>query len=647
MAGTSVDISTILTPDTIGMAIANKFQEWDTLRQEWKDQSKEVRQYVFARDTTQTSNSTLPWKNKTTTPKLTQIRDNLIANYEASLFPKRKWLFWKGGDEKSNMKAKRQAIEGYMELVISNPNFKKEVRKALTDYVDDGNCIVMPEWVDNRMEVPQKGSDTVLKLGYVGPTAKRVAPLDIVFNPIASNFTDSPKIIRVLVTMGEVKSMLEALTTDETKETIDALWTYMKDIRGNSATLTPASVSQKDAYLKMDGFTSYQAYLGSGYVELLYFYGDFYDQQADINYKNFKFIVADRHKVISQDPNPSYFGTAPIYHAGWRVRQDNLWAMGPLSNLVGMQYRVDHLENLKADVLDLIGYPLLKIKGYVEDFEWQPMERIICGDDGDVEMIAPPYEVLQLDTAIKTYTDTMEAMAGSPKESMGFRNPGEKTMYEVQSIENAYNRVFQNKISQFEEFVLEPLLNGMLEMARRNMDDTQISVWDDSLSLETFKSLTPEDITGVGRLYPLAARHFAEQAEVLQNLNTFVNSAMYQDPTVRVHFSGIAMATMIEEFFQIEDYKVVQPYIQVSEIADMQRLQQAAQEQVAMEGQTPSGVSPDDVSPGVAGAPPGARAQSGSGATPTLAGAKPGGGLNFPSPTKPNRDSTAPYGVGQ
>jgi hypothetical protein len=27
--------------------------------------------------------------------------------------------------------------------------------------------------------------------------------------------------------------------------------------------------------------------------------------------------------------------------------------MGPLDNLVGLQYRIDHLENAKADALDL------------------------------------------------------------------------------------------------------------------------------------------------------------------------------------------------------------------------------------------------------------------------------------------------------
>lgn len=49
----------------------------------------------------------------------------------------------------------------------------------------------------------------------------------------------------------------------------------------------------------------------------------------------------------------NWLGKTSIVHAGWRYRPDNLWAMGPLDNIVGMQYRIDHLENLKADAMDL------------------------------------------------------------------------------------------------------------------------------------------------------------------------------------------------------------------------------------------------------------------------------------------------------
>lgn len=593
MAGKTLDIDTILTKDTLGCVIAEMFQSWDNSRTEWKRLSEETRRYLFATDTSTTTNAKLPWKNKTTFPKLTQIRDNLIANYEASLFPKRKWLFWEGGREEDNTKEKKDAVENYMRMAVTQPEFKKEIRKILTDYIDDGNCFVMPEWIDERIEITEGTRET--KVGYVGPTAKRIAPLDIVFNPIANTFNKSPKIIRVVWTLGEVRKMLDQITTDETRQAIEDLWSYMINIRQQvAANTSPGTFVQKDAYLSIDGFDSYSAYLSSNYVELLYFFGDLYDVQANKMHTNVRILVADRHKVIANEPNPSYFGQPPIYHAGWRVRQDNLWAMGPLSNLIGMQYRIDHLENLKADVLDLIAYPMLKIKGYVEDFEVGPMERIICGDDGDVEVISPPYQVLQLNQEMLSYAEAMEQMAGAPKEAMGFRNPGEKTMYEVQRMENAFNRIFQNKIMQFEEFVLEPLLNSMLELARRKMDSTQVSVFDSELNMEAFLELTPSDISGVGRLYPLAARHFAERAEILQNINTFSMSPMYQDPGVRVHFSGIAMAEMLEEFFDIEDYKVVQPFIQISEQADQQRFMQSAQEQVAMEAGTPSGLSQDD-----------------------------------------------------
>ena len=55
--------------------------------------------------------------------------------------------------------------------------------------------------------------------------------------------------------------------------------------------------------------------------------------------------------------------------------------MGPLDNLVGMQYRIDHLENLKADVFDQIAYPIIKIRGDVEDFDFEPAARIYMGEE--------------------------------------------------------------------------------------------------------------------------------------------------------------------------------------------------------------------------------------------------------------------------
>jgi hypothetical protein len=508
----------------------------------------------------------------------------------ASLFPKRKWLVWQADTNADAKRQKKEAITDYMKYVIDQDSFKQEIAKLVLDYIDYGNCFVMPEWRDETQELQDK-----TKVGYVGPGLKRISPLDIVFDPTAPSFISSPKIIRTLVSKGEVKELLERLSNDTGKvEEYTELWEYMKNIRTHASNFSTNTEKSKNDIYRVDGFTSYRNYLLSDYVELLTFYGDIYDEESDTFLRNHVCVVADRHKLIHKAPNPSYFGHPPIYHVGWRVRQDNIWAMGPLDNLVGMQYRIDHVENLKADVFDLLTFPPLKVKGYVEDFQWGPFERIYIGDDGDVEPIAPPFQVLQANTEIDVLQSRMEEMAGSPKEAMGFRSPGEKTAYEVQRLENAASRIFSNKISQFEEQLLERLLNAMLEMARRNMTSTTIRVFDDQMKIETFRTLTPDDITGNGRIRPIAARHFAEKAETVQNLNNFFASALGADPDVKAHFSSIKLAELFEDLLEVQDYEIVQPYIRLSEQADAQRLAQAHQQQVMMEAQTPAGISADD-----------------------------------------------------
>src|SRR5690554_6069360 len=86
----------ILVKDQLACQIANWWMEWDRRREVKVSQWEEIQRYIFATDTSSTSNAKLPWSNKTTIPKLSQIRDNLFANYMASMFPKRKWLSWEG-----------------------------------------------------------------------------------------------------------------------------------------------------------------------------------------------------------------------------------------------------------------------------------------------------------------------------------------------------------------------------------------------------------------------------------------------------------------------------------------------------------------------------------------------------------------------
>jgi len=594
MAGRVLNLEDILYPDHLGCEIARLWQTWENSRGQKLADWEEVRRYVFATDTTTTTNSKLPWKNKTTIPKLCQIRDNLFSNYMASLFPKRHWMIWEGSDEQSNGKERREAIENYMAWAATQVTFKTEMEKLVLDYIDYGNCFATVEWKDERVELDGK-----TQAGFVGPTIKRISPLDILMNPIAPDFQSSPKIVRSLVSLGEVKELLQRMSTDETREQLEALYDYLKNIRGNVRNHV-GTIRSKSDYLKVDGFNSFSTYLESDYCELLTMYGDIYDREADELYKNHTIVVVDRHKVIHKAPNPSFFGHAPLYHVGWRIRQDNLWAMGPLDNLVGMQYRIDHIENLKADVFDLTAFPPLKIKGWVDDFEWEPFARVYVGEEGDIEPIAPQISnILQSNVEIATLEQKMEEMAGAPKEAMGFRTPGEKTMYEVQRLENAAGRIFTSKVTQFEEKLVERLLNAMLELARRKMTSTMISVFDNELKFTAFQTLSPEDITGVGRIRPVAARHFAEKSERVQNINNFFASPLGQQEDIMQHFSSIQLAHMFEGLLDVEEYNLVTPYVRITERADGARLAQSSSEQLQMENLTPSGLTPDDYSDGI------------------------------------------------
>jgi len=591
VAGKTLDLDTFIQPDNLGCEIGNRFIEWDMLRQTKKDAWTEIQRYIYATDTTQTTNSKLPWNNKTTIPKLCQIRDNLYANYIATMFPKRKWLIWEGDDKGSQVKGKKDTIESYMSWVIDRSSFKKEINKLVLDYIDYGNCFATVEWVDGSVTLPDRS-----QVGYVGPMIRRINPIDIVFNPISPTFEESPKIIRTLVSLGEVKKFLEREVIDpDERELAMGVYEYLKDYRNQvNASQGTTELVTKDVLYQIAGFHDYRSYLQSNYVELLTFYGDLYDRETDTLLENHVITVADRHKILTKKPNPSFFGTAPIYHSGWRVRQDNLWAMGPLDNLVGMQYRIDHLENLKSDVFDLIAFPPVKIRGYVEDFNWGPMEEIVCGDDGDVELLSPDVQALQADMQIERLEMKMEEMAGAPKEAMGFRTPGEKTMYEVQRLENAAARIFQNKIAQFEQTQVEQLLNAMLEMARRKMSAQTIRVFDSDFEVVRFQDLTKNDVTGNGRIKPMAAQQFAERSNQIQNITQMFQTLITVDPDIKMHYSSVKLAMLTEDLMDLDSLDLVEPFIRISEQADAQRMMASHQEQLQMEGSTPAGLFPDD-----------------------------------------------------
>jgi hypothetical protein len=574
----TIDIENLIDPDNLAVDIADKWRLWHQLRNSWMEGTKELRNYVYATDTTTTANAILPWSNTTTTPKITQIADNLHANYFATLFPQQKWMKWEADTRDSARKEKREIIQSYMDNKVSQSGFVTTVSDIIQDWILYGNCFGMVEWHDGF--TTKETGEYIPK--YVGPKLVRISPYDICFNPTASSFEDSPKIIKSIKSLGEIKRMIDSDPNNEYLQGVfEKMMSARKNVRG-----TDGHFDKAEGFIA-DGFTSIEQYYESDYVEIMTFYGDIYDQMSGELMSDRVITIVDRAHVLDNQENPSWMGKAPIFHSGWRNRPDNLYAMGPLDNLVGMQYRIDHLENLKADVFDQIAYPILKVKGDVEDFDFEPGARIYMGEEGDVGYMAPDATALNADLQIQVLENKMEEMAGAPRQAMGIRTPGEKTAFEVQTLQNSASRIFEHKAAHFERTFIEPILNTMLENARRymNRSDT-IRVLDEDQGFMKFLDITREDITSSGKIVPVGARHFAERARRLQNLIQMA-AVKAQDPTVAPHLSGKELAriiayelgepTLFADNVAVDEQMETQSKVQDLQAANEERLMEASE----------------------------------------------------------------------
>ncbi len=555
--------------------VSNLWSTYNTQRYKKMDEWKEVRDYLFATDTTTTSNSGLPWQNTTTVPKLCQIRDNLHSNYLSALFPNDNWLAWEGHTVEDAGLKKARIIQEYMANKCRESHFRTTISKLLYDYIDYGNAFSMTEFVAEYKEDINGNKVPV----YIGPRLVRISPMDIVFNPLAEDFSRTHKIIRSVKTLGEIKKLHQ--TNPE-----EFAWEKFLEKRQVICTnMIGQSVDdfRKACGYQADGFGDMYTYFQGDLVEVLEFYGDYHNPQTGVLETNKVITIADRNVVIRNTDIPNWFDSAPIFHVGWRYRQDNLWAMGPLDNLVGMQYRLDHLENLKADAMDLVVHPPLAVIGEVEEFSWGPGVEIAIDEGGSIQALTRDISsILAANSEITNLENKMELFAGAPREAMGMRTPGEKTAFEVGQLSNAASRIFQEKTTNFEIELLEPSLNSMLESSARNMDEKDvIRVLDDDLGAKLFTTITKEDITASGVLRPIGARHFGQQANDIQTLLGFVNSPLNQ--FLAPHIDGKAVYKMVEDISNMASYKIFKDFAQVYEQKELASVTNAAQEQFQTE----------------------------------------------------------------
>lgn len=548
-------------------SIYNQWSHWKSARAEAEARWTETKKYVFATSTRDTTNAKNPWSNTTHRPKLYNIYNNLLVNTDFSLFPHRDWLEFIGNDDEANSKTKREASLAYLKTKHRLSNFRKVMRDLINDWLLYGNCFAGVEYVTETALDPLSGEQIP---AYIGPRPVRYSPYDVVMNPKATDSEHTPYIIRSRTTIGELQQAMEenpGLGYDST------VLQMMKDQR-LKVEQSAEDGEIEDSFIP-DGFGSTGQYYVSGHTTLYEFYGDIYDQESDTLLKNYVITVADGMHILRKEPLNTYSGRPNIFHSVWKQRPDNLWGYGPLENLVGLQYRINHLENAKSDAFDDMLDPDIVIEGDVEIEKSGASTHYYVTEGGNVRYLSPDTTVLNANFQIQELEAAMELYANAPREALGMRSPGEKTAFEVSLLSNAANRGFEYQTGIFSAF-LEQVVNAELELAVQNLHTSDVvAVVDDDFGVEEFIRITREDLVSNGKVVPVGAREYARKSRLTQQLTAFYQTGM-TDPEVAQHFPAKEIAKMWSELLDFEE--LYEPYGRIPERLEAASLESTAQQ---------------------------------------------------------------------
>ncbi len=565
-----------LTPDVMADEISKMWDRYKTARGSWESEVLEIRNYKYATSTNTTENKENNFANSTTIPKLSQIAMNLQANYNAHLFSNPKWAQFEAFNTESATKESRTLVEAYVRTKIRRKDYEEVFNKLLIDWIDTGMCFAQQHYItETYLDI--NGHEKML---YQGCVLERICPGDIVFDVAATSFSKAAKIIRKTYSMGDIRGEIdENADSPFTHEILEEMRVTRNNIRNAGGLGSTAGINWKQEAISKAGLGSLMSYMEGDMVEVLEFYGDFYSVETGEYLKNHKIIVVDRRKVIFSEPIRSRNGSQHIYASGWEDRADTLMAMSPLARLVGMQYKLDKLENQRADAFDRIIHPITVESGDVEFHGKRGAVggRYVTDEKGSVHEMRPDTTVLNADFQMQNSMAIMEEMAGSPKNASGHRTPGEKTKFEVQFLENGGNRIFRNKTNKFEKEMIEEVLNDMIEMAMDNMGETDlVSTVGEDFQVEEFLSISKQDLNVSGKLRARGSRLFAEKANALQNLLGVLASPAFQ--MLNPHTSRIKLARAIEELGDLEELGIFVPNIGVQEDAVTQRMMNQTQQ---------------------------------------------------------------------
>jgi hypothetical protein len=176
----------------------------------------------------------------------------------------------------------------------------------------------------------------------------------------------------------------------------------------------------------------------------------------------------------------------------------------------------------------------------------------------------------------------MEEFAGSPKQSRGFRTPGEKTLGEVSQLESNANRLFLDKAVKYEKEIIEPCLNGMLESGRRNFQGSEaVQVFDSTQGAFLMLTITDKDLEADGIIKPIGARHFGQRNQQLTNLMQLSQTNLWT--VISPHIAGLEAASFVNDLLQLNRYGLISQDAQIYEAAESERTRMQVEKELAVE----------------------------------------------------------------
>lgn len=554
--------------------LVSLYTSYKNARAVWEEENDEVSKFVFATDTRRTVQQSAEFKNTTTIPKLAQVRNNIITSYEEHLFPTTDWIQWDAATQDAATKEKADVVKAYVQTKAADSNLKGAAQLLVQDWTDKGFCAAEVFFANEKTQ-DVKGNPVQ---SYYGARARRLNPNDVVYDVLAPDLETATKIVRSVYSLGGLKKLSKDNPEVLSPEDFEMIKRRRFEVRN---ALVDANGKEKFLVrqLQRAGYGDIVEYLLSDQYELLTFYGNFYDEDNDVLFDNHRIQILDRAIVLKKEPITSLTGKHNVKLAVWEFREGTLAPIGPLHRIVGLQYKLDKLENQRADKFDQLINPTTVEVGDVTFYgtRGKPGGHYKVEEGGDVRELVESSVVLQADTQIQFTLALMDDLSGNPKESIGQRTPGEKTRFEVQLLDSGQNKMFRNKVKKFEDEILSPILQEFLAIGRRNISQTDlVKIYDAEMDTVVFQQITRDDLNISGRLRAAGATIFAERANALQNLTNIANTnimAMTQQ-----HWSRKKMAKTVEELSGLKQYELVFPNIGIQEDEETKRLAQQSQD---------------------------------------------------------------------